>query len=131
MIDAAHPYVSWYLWIVGVVFAVCFVIPLLVVPLRWAKVFRWQLPADNRLTTYFGRSLGAVAAGVVFATLRVAPHPAAHPVFFEIMIVAGGLLTLVHAFGALERSQPWTETAEIPAYAALTIVSIVIYRVLF
>ena len=131
MIDTAHPYISWYLWILGAVFGLFFALPLLVVPLRWARAFRWQLPADDRLTTYLGRSLGAVAAAVVFAALRVAPEPAAHPIFFEIMIVAGALLTVVHIFGAIERSQPWTETAEIPGYAALTIVSIVIYRGLF
>lgn len=131
MIDAAHPYISGYLWVIGAIFGIFFVLPLLVVPLRFARAFRWPLPADDRLATYFGRSLGAVGAGVVFATLRAAPHPAAHPLLFEMTIVVGTLLTLVHAFGALERSQPWTETAEIPGYAALTIAAIVIYRGLF
>lgn len=128
MIDPAHPYVSWYLWAFSALFAVCFAIPLLVMPLRWAKVFRWHAPAETALTVYFGRCLGAAAVAIVFAAVRTAPQPAAHPLVFEMIIVAGALLTIVHVVGALERSQPWTETAEIALYAAATLVTTLCYR---
>ena len=35
-------------------------LPLLFRPLLWASILRWNVPADDDLTVYFGRSLGAV-----------------------------------------------------------------------
>lgn len=128
MIDPDHPYVSWYLWIAAVSFALAFAVPLLLAPLRWARALRWQIPADHRLAVYFGRCLGAVGCAIVFAAIRAAREPAAHPLIFELVIVAGALLTLVHVVGALEGKQPWTETAEIPIWAAVTIVTALVYR---
>jgi hypothetical protein len=89
-------------------------------PLRWAKVFLWAIPAEIALTRYFGRCLGGVASGIVFACFRLAPHPEGCPVLFEFLAVVCGLMTAVHVVGALEKAQPWTETAEIFLYGALT-----------
>lgn len=127
MIDDAHPLISWYLWLSGATFAVVFVVPLFVVPLRWATVFRWHVPADNELARYFGSCLGAAGIGIVAAMIRAAPNPAAHPVVFEILIVAGTLLTIVHVVGAFRRNWPWTETAEIPFWAASAIIPALMY----
>ena len=128
MLDSAHPYMSLYLWISAAVLAGCFVIPLLVAPLRWARVFRWTIPADTELAVYFGRCLGAAGLGLVLGMVRAAPHPAAHPVIFEMLILAGSLLTIVHVIGALRRKWPWTETAEIPFWAGSAVIAAVMYQ---
>ena len=127
MIDPAHPLVSWYLWLAATTFAVVFAVPLLVAPLRWAKLFRWQVPADNELARYFGQCLGAAAIGIVVGIMRAAPHPAAHPVIFEVLMVTGTLLTIIHVVGAFRRKWPWTETAEIPFWAAAAAIPALIY----
>ena len=128
MIDPAHPVISWYLLLSAAAFAVVFVVPLFAVPLRWAKAFRWSVPADNELAIYFGSCLGAAGIGIVVAMVRAAREPAAHPVVFEILIVTGALLTIVHVVGALRRKWPWTETAEIPFWAASAIIPALMYR---
>jgi hypothetical protein len=130
VIDSVHPYISWYLWAFSGVFAVCFVGPLLVAPLVWARAFRWALPAETALTVYFGRCLGAAGIGIVAGAVRAAPHPGAHAEIFEIVIVAATLLCLVHVVGAFEKRQPWTATAEIPLYAAIAIANVLMYRAL-
>jgi hypothetical protein len=131
MIDAAHPGASLYLWTTGTALAVLFAIPLLLVPLRWARAFRWRFAGDQEVAVYFGRCLGACAAALSIGTLRAAHQPAAYPLMFELTIFAGALLTIVHVIGALEGAQPWTETAEIPFWAALTVTPALIYRDLF
>ncbi len=128
MIDPVHPVISWYLWISTSALALMFAIPILVFPLRWARMMRWTVPADTRLTTYFARCLGGVATARVIGAYRAAPHPSAHPVVLEIIIAALGIMTLVHILGALERSQPWTENVEIAMYAVLTAIAWLMYR---
>jgi len=127
MIDAAHPLASWYLWVLCGVFLVLYALPLLLAPLKWSRLFQWKLPQETDLAVYFGRCVGGLACGIVFVAARTAPRPAEHPLVWELLIAAGALLTLVHVVGAVQRSQPWTEDAEIVMYGALTALSAWIY----
>jgi hypothetical protein len=127
-IDPAHAVASWFLLGMAALFGLAFALPLLLVPMRWARWFRWKLPAEGHLTEYFGRCLGAVAVAIVVACVRAAPAPAANLPLFELVIAAATLLTAVHVYGALRRAQPWTETAEIALYAAATAATLWVYR---
>jgi len=102
-------------------FAVVFALPLLFAPLRWARVFRWEVAPDDRLALYFGRCLGAAALGLLFVMGRGAIDPALTPLALELSALAGALLCGVHVAGAIQRVQPWTEDAEIVLYAAATV----------
>ena len=96
-----------------------FALPLLLSPLRWARRLRWRLPEDTDLTVYLGRSLGAVATALSVGGLLAARDPRRHRIVFAMAAVAGSLLTGVHLWGAIQKKQPWTETAEIPFWAAV------------
>ena len=102
-------------------------LPLLVDPLKWAKRLRWRLPEDTDLTVYLGRSLGAVAVALGLGGLQAARDPWRYRIVFQIAAAVAVLLTGVHIRGAIERKQPWTETAEIPLWAAMAIGAIVCY----
>lgn len=128
MLDSAHPYMSLYLWVSATVLAGGFVLPLFIAPLRWARVFRWTVPADTELASYFGKCLGAAGLGLVLGIVRAARHPAANPVIFEMLIFSGSLLTIVHVIGAFRRKWPWTETAEIPFWAVSAVIPAVMYQ---
>jgi hypothetical protein len=52
--DQAGVFLAWLCAITTVVFAV----PITFFPLRWARLMRWQIPAETQLTVYFGRCLG-------------------------------------------------------------------------
>lgn len=120
MISTAHPMASWFLLLAAIFFVVAFVGPILLAPLRWARVMQWTLPEDTDLTVYFGRCLGAVALAIVYVVFRAAPAPEQHPLVFDLIIIASALMTVVHVWGAFRRAQPWTEDAEIIMYAAIT-----------
>ena len=113
-----------FLLVAGTVFSITIALPLFLAPLWWAKRFRWTLPADPSLTIYFGRCLGAVGIAIAALSLRAARDPAAHLEIFELLAVIGALLTVVHAWGAIRRSQPWTETVEIGLYALTTVAAV-------
>ena len=120
MIDPDAPAASWFLWIVGGSFLVVYAMPLLVMPLRWARWFGWQVRRDP-LTVYFGRCLGGAAVANCVISMRVAPTISAHPMWLEFLAVSGGLLALAHAVGAVEGEQPWLETAEIVLFGGAAI----------
>ena len=97
-----------------------FALPLLLSPLRWARALRWRPPQDTDLTVYLGRSLGAVATALSFGGLVAARDPWRHRIVFRMAALAAFLLTGVHVWGAIQKRQPWTETAEILFWAAVT-----------
>ncbi len=123
MIDPQRPLASWFLLVGGVVFLVVYAIPLLFVPLQWARLFRWELPERTHLAVYLGRCLGGMALAVVIFIFRAVPDPRPYRVLFELVALMSGLLALVHVWGAIRRIQPWTEHAEIVLYATVAALS--------
>jgi hypothetical protein len=120
MINERFPLASVFLLVLGSTFGLAFALPLFLAPLSWAKVFRWTIPGDTRLTVYFGRCLGACAIAIVSICIAAAPHPEANVHLFDLAALAGALLGLVHVWGFVKKTQPWTETAEIPLYGIVT-----------
>ena len=109
-----------YLKSMAVLFTLAIGLPLLFAPLGWAKLMRWQLPAELDLTNYFGRCLGAVVTAISVTYFRFAENAALHHLMLELLLAAFGLMVFVHVWGAIRRTQPWTETAEIPVYFLLS-----------
>jgi hypothetical protein len=111
----------------GAVGLAAFGIPLLFSPLRWARTLRWRVPSDTDLTVYLGRSLGALAVAIGVSALRAARRPEEHRIIFEVGFLTGALLAAVHVWGALQRRQPWTETAEIAFWSAMAAGALLAY----
>ena len=119
LINPDYAVASWFLLIVTVSFSLLYALPLLFMPLRWARWFRWPLPEGNpALTVYFGRCLGGLAQATILVTVRAIPDPKAHLAFIDLISLVCGIMTVLHLWGALERSQPWTEHVEILTYGA-------------
>jgi hypothetical protein len=110
---------SAFLVAAGTTGLLAFGMPLFLSPLRWARALRWRVPADTDLTVYLGRSVGALAMALSAGALGAARQPAQHRIMFDVGFVAGVLLVVVHAWGAVLRRQPWTETAEIALWSAM------------
>ena len=49
------------------------------------------------------------------------------PFFFQIAIANFGLMVAVHAWGALRRIQPWTESAETFLWLGLVVLALLFY----
>lgn len=127
MIGIWKAYSEVYLIILGVVMLVAFGLPLTFVPLRWARVFRWEVPQSTNLVTFLGRSLGVFISIVAIIAIIVTRTPVAIPYFFDLLLwILAGML-LLHLYGAISKSQPITETLEIVMWVVLSLVTLGFY----
>lgn len=113
-----------FLKVFAVITLLAFAIPIAVAPITWARVLKWDVDARSDLALYFGRCLGAVAIVISCAAWYAAMHPEVQRFFFGMQITITLLVGMVHVVGAIQRVQPWTETAEIAFWAALVILGL-------
>lgn len=109
--------------------AVLFALPIGLAPVSWARAFQWNVQPqadpgahaqERNLCVYFARCVAALVLAFGAACAVAAWTTGVPPVLGMQAIVLGAGLTLVHIVGALQRTQPWTEDAEILFYGALT-----------
>lgn len=96
-------------------------LPIFLVPLAWARRFGWTIPEHTDLAVYFGRSLGVLAVTINLLTLRAALTGEALLPAFEVTLVVSLLMVVIHAYGAIRRVQPVSETIEIGFWAAIVL----------
>ena len=104
-----------------------FGIPLLVVPLRWAHAFRWEVSQPEHLVVFLGRSLGIFISLLAVFAFKVAGSPAVKPFFFDLMLWLFVSMIALHIYGAVRKTQPITETIEIFLWVALFMITLCFY----
>jgi hypothetical protein len=125
MINSQFPLASWFLVVSTSFFLLVYALPLLFIPLRWARWFGWELPTGNNdLTVYFARCLGGLALAIIITVVQFIPDPRSHLAIFELIGLVCGMMVLVHVWGAVRKTQPWPETAEIPLYGAVCAIAL-------
>ena len=127
MIGLWKSYSDAYLIIVGVVTLATFGLPLVLVPIRWARVFRWEVPQPRNLVVFLGRSLGVFISIVAIFAFKVALTPTAKPFIFDLMLWIFGGMILLHGYGAIRKTQPITETLEILLWVVLSLITVCFY----
>jgi hypothetical protein len=127
MIGAWSDFSGTFLVAVGLGAFVLLGVPLLLRPLIWASALRWARPADDDLTVYLGRSLGALICVLSVFAVVAARDAVIQPFFFQITIASFAMTAGVHVWGALRGIQPRTETAETIAWIALAVVGLLCY----
>jgi hypothetical protein len=125
MISPDYPLASWFLVISTGVVIVVIALPLLFVPLTWARKFGWTLPeGNNDLTVYFGRCLGATALAMIIAVAHGIPDPKSHHLLFDLVSITSGLMVGIHLWGWIRKTQPLSETIETGIWALLFAMSL-------
>ena len=104
-----------------------FTIPLFCVPITWARVLHWNIPADTDLAIYFGRCLGGVGLGICAVALHAGITSQGIATVFNLLFMTFILLTVAHVWGAIKRIQPITETLEIVFWFGLVLLNAVFY----
>ena len=102
-------------------------VPMVLVPLAWARWLRWPVPADGagrNLSTYFGRCLGAVICVQGVVVLFTADDPDLQPLLFALLVGNVALMIAAHAWGAVRGIQPRSETVETLAWAVLLLLAL-------
>jgi hypothetical protein len=114
MISPDFPLASWFLIISTGIFILVIALPLLFMPLTWARWFRWKIPEGNKdLTVYFGRCLGATALSIIIAVAHGIPDPKNHHLLFDLISMTSGLMIGIHVWGWIRKTQPLSETLEL------------------
>jgi len=116
-----------YLIVAGAAMLAAFGIPLLVAPMSWARLMRWEIPPPGQLVIFLGRSLGLFICVVGAYAFKAAATPQAQPFFFQLILwLFVGMIGL-HVYGAIKRVQPITETIEIGLWVVLLLVTLAFY----
>ncbi len=129
MVGIWQSYSDIYLYIAAAAMLIGFGVPLLIVPVSWARVFRWPVPDEQRLVVFLGRSMGVFIALMSIFAVQAVRTPAAKPFFFDMMLFAFAAMLVLHVVGAIRKTQPVTETAEIGLWVVLFIVTLCFYPV--
>jgi hypothetical protein len=118
-----------YLYVLAVTMLATYGIPLLVVPLQWARAFRWAIPQPESLTVFLGRTLGVFLCLLGVFAIKVTGVPAAKPFFFDLLLWLLVAMLALHAYGAIAKTQPVTETIEIALWIVLLLITLGFYPV--
>jgi hypothetical protein len=129
MIGIWNSYADIYLIVAGVAMLVAFGLPLILVPLRWAKLFRWDVSNSGDLVIFLGRSLGVFITVIALYAFKVSQNPVAMPFYYELMMWTFLGMILLHVYGAIRKTQPITETIEIGLWIILCLVTLCFYPV--
>ena len=129
MIGIWNQYLHIYLYVLSIGMLIGFGLPLLFVPLYWARLFRWEIPQQAELTAFLGRSLGVFICVVAVFAFRAANLPAVQPFFFDMLFwtLIGSIL--LHLYGAISKAQPITETVEILVWFLLLFATLAFYPI--
>jgi hypothetical protein len=122
-------YAQMYLLVLMAATTVVFALPIFLAPLKWARWFGWTIPQQTDLAVYFGRCLGAFILIVELLMLRAAVSGTGLIFTFQVLLAVSAFMIVVHAWGALLRIQPISETLEIGMYGGLALLTILFYPV--
>ena len=129
MIGIWKSYADIYLIVAGITMLVAFGLPLVIIPLRWARVFQWDVSQPGNLLIFLGRSLGVFISVMAIYAFKVSQIPSSMPFYYELMLWIFGGMILLHVYGAIRKVQPITETLEIGVWAILFLVTLAFYPV--
>ncbi len=124
MIGMYSSHSQLYLLVLASITSLVFALPLLLVPLTWARLMQWKIPGDTDLAVYFGRCLGVFVVGVDLMGFLGAFYSQRQQAIFEVLYFVSISMIAVHVYGAWHRIQPMTETIEIAFYALLLLLTL-------
>ncbi len=127
MIGIWSQYSTTFMVINIIAIAVAFSLPMMLYPMKWAKVLGWHIPEHDHLAVYFGRCLGAMALGVGLIGFQALSDPKVLLFYFNIILVIFISMMVIHIYGAFKRIQPISETIEIGFWLAQVVICLCFY----
>lgn len=118
-----------YLLTLACITTLTFALPITLMPLTWARWFRWQLPAHTDLAVYFGRCTGVFVLIVEVLLVRAGLTGEGLAYTFQVLMMVAAAMVVLHLVGAIQRIQPFTETLEIGLYAGMFALTVLFYPV--
>jgi hypothetical protein len=116
MIGLLGEHSAAFLRVFAVITLLAFAIPIAVAPLAWARALKWDIDPKFHLAI-------VISCAAWYAAL----HPEVQRFYFGLQIGIALLVGIAHVVGAIQRVQPWTETAEIAFWAALVLLGLLFF----
>jgi len=113
-----------FLLILATLTTLFFAIPLVLIPMKWARLMLWRIPTDTDLAVYFGRCVGAFALVFEFLMFQAGLNGTAIAFTFEAILIFWVLMVAVHVWGWIKGIQPITETLEIGFWLVLVVLTL-------
>jgi hypothetical protein len=123
MIGVLAPHAQIFVLVLAGATTAFFAIPILVVPLKWARFMLWAVPDQTDLAIYFGRCLGAFVVVLEIFMIRAGLTGEGLIFVFQFMMLVWILMVSVHVVGAIQGAQPITETLEIGFWMFLIVLT--------
>lgn len=127
MIGIWKPALPIFLYVLGAASILTFGLPLLLVPMRWARFFRWEIPEQKQLASTLGRSLGAMLCVLSAFAFVAAGVPSVQPFYVNMLLAVFGINALLHIYGAIRKAQPLIETYEIGLWVLFVLITLAFY----
>ncbi len=102
-------------------------VPIYLFPLDWAEALGWDVPQNSDLVVYYARGGGSFLLIAEFLMLRAAMTGRNLRLGYEVLMLAGGAMVVLHVWGALREAQPLSETLEIIFYSAIVAAGVLFY----
>jgi hypothetical protein len=109
-----------------------FAVPFIFAPAGWGRAMRWTVPAERDLMAYYARCLGLLALSVnALGVWGALVRPDVLLGYFVVSALFSGTMVPLHVYGWARGQQPWTETAEIPAWTLACLGALLFFPVRF
>lgn len=118
-----------YLYVVSVGTLIFFGLPLLLWPIRWARILKWTIPDHTHLAIYFGRCLGGVITVMAVFAIISTGDVFIMRFWFAFILLLFFMMILIHIYGAWKKIQPVSETIEIGYWCLMVVVTLLFYPV--
>ena len=110
---------------IALIFAFC--IPMMIAPMKWAKVLRRHIPDHAHLAIYLGRCLGGFACVLALFAFKAVNDPNLLPFYFDVGLGIDIAMIVIHAYGGIKKIQPMTETVEILFWIGQVVLALCFY----
>ena len=127
MIGAWSEYAIAYMYVIAIGTFLLFGLPMVIWPLRWAKIFQWRIPVETHLTIYFGRCLGGVICVLAAFAIVSTGNIVILSFFYKLILCNFLAMILIHVYGAIKKIQPLPETLEIIYWCVLFVITLLFY----
>ena len=129
MIGLWKEYAIPYLYVVSIGSLLFFGLPLLLWPIRWARILKWTIPDHTHLAIYFGRCLGGVITVMALFAIISTGDIFIMRFWFAFILLLFFMMILIHGYGAWKKIQPVSETIEIGYWCIMLLVTLLFYPV--
>lgn len=127
MIGIWKAYSIEYLYVVIFGTIVFFGLPMLISPIKWAKVLGWEIPIKTDLAVYFGRCLGGVICVMACFGIKAIENKITTQYYFDLILCNFMMMVFIHIYGWIKQIQPISETLEILYWSGMIVLTLLFY----